>query len=103
MFHDRVLKSYQGSKHTLELRYLKGVVQVHNRKNKIQIQTHIYIYIYGNLVQKGSYSIMINSAHCGIILPGFKFWPQTIISYGNTGKLLSFSHFLSFSQLSYQT
>lgn len=56
-----------------------------------------------NLVQRGSDSVMIKSIPCGIIVPGFKFWPQTIISYENTGKLLSFSHFLSFSHLSYKT
>ena len=56
-----------------------------------------------NLVQRGSDSVMIKSIPCGIIVPGFKSWPQTIISYENTGKLLSFSHFLSFSHLSYKT
>ena len=53
-------------------------------------------------MQRGSDSVMIKSIPCGIIVLGFKSWPQTI-SYENTGKLLSFSHFLSFSHLSYKT
>ena len=35
MLYNRVLKSYQGSKHTLELQYLNGVVLVHNRTDAI--------------------------------------------------------------------